>query len=73
MSLPTVAEQLEEFASNIGASADDVFHVWFLNHASETLQQKFAVLRDKVAAQSESVFAIGLLNARINSLNSKRG
>jgi hypothetical protein len=44
MPVPTKAERLEEYADQIGATAEDLFDVWFSNHASENLQERVAEL-----------------------------
>jgi len=44
MPIPSKAEQLEEYAGQIGATAKDLFEVWFTNNAPEDLQQRVTEL-----------------------------
>jgi hypothetical protein len=40
MSIPANVEQLEEFAEQIGADAENLFQVWFANHVPGELQER---------------------------------
>lgn len=67
MSAPTKAEQIEEFAASIQATEEDLFDVWFENHASAELCDRLTQYASDFPNLSRSQVAISVLTLGINS------